>query len=374
MSEPNRRQDVWNWIDKKDQEFNNPSDFTKVSRSFIALKEKETSNLELEYIADPMAMGIVFCLDPESPRRNLTDSWTRGKPHFFSFYQKGEISDPSTLPTLTYEQWQTPKSLRIRLEENVGNAMKAPVWDDERRILTVYLPKGEMAVLRYASFWRPADLQSQSGVFAMLNEGNPAAPARDFALKSLHWMVSPWRRITLVHALQQPLTAPNIVKKGNVEVNPPGSMEIPRRPCFSSSKPTRRAPEKVALLAFWNEYVDDLTEVKANLEPSTADVQSLLLDYNDDTTDWGTGRTNRPVIHRFQDTKHRKVRYTPIAATRYREYFTLLAQQKKDFLLINKGNVTQEVSILSTARPAVPLVEYVIPGFNWLEIQQSGQK
>ncbi|WP_421797915.1 hypothetical protein [Haliscomenobacter sp.] len=373
MSEPSRRQDVWNWIDKKDQEFNNPSDFTKVSRSFIALKEREASNLELEYIADPMAMGIVFCLDPESPRRNLTDSWTRGKPHFFSFYQKGEISDPATLPALTYEQWQTPKSLRIRLEENTGNAIKAPVWDDERRILTVYLPKGEMAVLRYASFWRPADLQGLSGVFAMLNDGNPAAPARDFALKSLHWMVSPWRRITLVHALQQPLTAPSIVKKGTVEIEAVRKYGDTTAALRFQLKTNAASTEKVALIAGWNEYVDDLSEVKANIKPSSADVQSLLIGYNDDTSDWGSGQNGRQVIQAFQDTKHRKVRYTTIATTRYREYFTVLAQQKKDFPLVTKGGVTQEVSILSTARPAVPLVEYVIPSFNWLKSSSPGK-
>jgi hypothetical protein len=375
MHSQSGQKDMYTLITSKDKPFENPADFTAVSRSFIPFNT--TDKIELEYLADPMAAGVVFSLDPDSPRKNLGGNWTPGVPHFYSFYDDREYSDPATLPVIGFDLWKAPKSFRIQLVESDTAGAKVPNWNAARRILSFYLPKGEMATLRYACFWRPEDLQNKSGLFSMLNTA-PNASARGPVLQSQHWMSSPWRRLTLVHAIQQPLNVPEIVKSNNMDITTIRNYDDTTAALRFQLNTHAPSTEKVSLVAKWNEFVDDLAEVKPNILPTSAEVASLPIEYRQNVKIFGAGggtdKGIRPVIHAFQDTKHRKVRYAPIATTRYREYFTLLAQNNPKFVLSNNGSPSLEINILSTARPAPPLIEYVIPSFNWLKSSSPGKQ
>lgn len=75
--------------------------------------------------------------------------------------------------------------------------------------------------------------------------------------------------------------------------------------------------------------------------------------------------------HEFGDTKHRRVTYTAIATTRYREYLPFTDAQIKDAeetdgeQRITRHSEPVTIDILSSARPAAPDIAYVIPTFGW---------
>lgn len=353
---------MYDYIVSKDYEVK-PEDLKPSNKNII---DGEKQNLELEYLADPMAAGVVFFVNNESQSIN---GWTPGVSRRFSFYFNDEVNDASSNTPYTIEQWKNPKSIRIRLMEGTQPA----AWDNAKRLFTVYLPKGERAIVNYASFWRPDDVEKLSAMQKMI----AAAPDVKTKIKTgRHWMFSPWRKITLVHAVQQPITTPE----------------------FTSLTPQRYYNETTALLdaeltlhgksstqvdieASWTEFKDDLAELGPKQVPAAAHVATIHIAYDavklkNNQSQWPgqpapkDATADDPLVQYFGDTKHRWVNYKPIATTRYREYFTALvaqaAKNKQEFPLSREGAV-KKLNILSTARPIAPIVSYVIPSFNWIK-------
>ena len=87
---------------------------------------------------------------------------------------------------------------------------RLPEWDGGRRRLLVFLRKGEVAPVRYASVLNeafrehlalPAWVAEQQG-------GEAADHAVEQASVGCHWMLTPDRPMTLVHATQKPICKP----------------------------------------------------------------------------------------------------------------------------------------------------------------------
>ncbi len=73
-----------------------------------------------------------------------------------------------------------------------------------------------------------------------------------------------------------------------------------------------------------------------------------------------------PTKHEFGDTKYRKVAYTAMATTRFREYFPFSdADLESGRVVITRTSDPAGVEVLSSARPAAPKVLYVVPTFAW---------
>ena len=103
-----------------------------------------------------------------------------------------------------------------------------PTWDPQKRVLTVSLPKGMQTVVPLSSYLLPDDLKLM-GVWQWLREyidritlQIPSA-CRCWIRQSMsrkspicssarveggHWMLTPPRLLTLVHAVQQPIGLP----------------------------------------------------------------------------------------------------------------------------------------------------------------------
>jgi len=73
-------------------------------------------------------------------------------------------------------------------------------------------------------------------------------------------------------------------------------------------------------------------------------------------------------VHGFDDTRHRWVAYTAVATSRFKEYFP---QTGLDFTRSSQALV---VDVPSSARPAIPDVNYVVPTFGWEQQQTSNVK
>ena len=331
-----------------------------------AVKPVTDVNVPVTYLADPLAAGVVFTMKSDT---NFETSWKKGETKKISFYFDDEVSDANADTVYTSDQWRNPKSFRIKLIE--GNA--APAWDKGSRQLIIALPKAAQIEINYASFWRPSDLDKLSGMQQVITRGGNAR-SMQMVKKSSHWMTSPWRTIRLVHAVQQPLEKPVLIKEAtNVLRNYNDTfVTIPTKINIHGS-----STDKVDMEANWKEWVDDLNDEapkqidgKTHVDTVPVSYTDKILDLSIQTKMMSTSFDLLPLNHVFGDTKHRMVNYSPVAATRYREYFTGIfdtaVKNGKTVLQTQTGEAVQ-LNILSSARPTIPVIDYVVPSFNWLK-------
>ncbi len=74
---------------------------------------------------------------------------------------------------------------------------------------------------------------------------------------------------------------------------------------------------------------------------------------------------NFPVEHAFGDTHHRWIDYNVVATSRYTDYFSHVFKPNEEHSFKRESEPKKMVNILSTARPAKPELDYVIPTFEW---------
>jgi hypothetical protein len=186
----------------------------------------ETSDrISLPYLPDPLARGAAF--------RNLpgTGNGTRGSANQTGTIAHLLLEDANPRPgaaTLVsfggQDDWQQVAPFRFILQE--GNA--APVWDQEARSLSVFLPKGQTHVIPISCYTNETDLKVM-GVWQWLQEYiTTQDPKSEFnrpyiekdriahilqrVIEGGHWMLTPPHLVTLVHAIQQPLGHPQFTR------------------------------------------------------------------------------------------------------------------------------------------------------------------
>ena len=335
----------------------------------------ESGITTIEYLADPMAAGVSFFISALDP--NIKNSFFAKFSKRISFYFDPEIkSDADANQEIDYEKWVAPKPFRIILTE--GNAELS--WSgDANRKLTIGMPKGYILKLNYASFWRPNDIVKLSGVLDMMGMNSLTDSVGQSIAKGQHWMFSPWRTLTFVHAIQQPATQITT-----------GTKKLPVINELSSSKNFGdtfagininlevHGPSTgvVDIKADWVDWVDDGFSVnedgcsKISHKAKVYHYTSLYQVNNYVFGDFPLKNINNNPFkappHQFNDTRHRFVNYTVIASTRYKEYFFNLIKEKGDgFKITRESNIITNTNILSSARPLAPQVAYVIPIFEW---------
>jgi hypothetical protein len=79
----------------------------------------------------------------------------------------------------------------------------------------------------------------------------------------------------------------------------------------------------------------------------------------------------KPLVHDFGDTKHRWVDYKLVALSRYGEYFDKIVKSDPQQKTFRESEWVEKVNILSSARPKLPDVDYVIPLFEWRKTYNS---
>lgn len=375
MAETHGMFDVESGVDKTAYQF--------IKEHDAPLKEVEPAQkLDLPYLADPAALGA-----------NMTGLPGTSASRVVEFYPQGT--------------WPEAKPFRLKLAE--GNS--SPQWDASARVLTVFLPKAEVAQFKLSSKITEDDLkragvwhwleQTASGQGAMQPAAAPAKSAggktkataskakslqtavvaanksvlptvtlpnglqrvsiskealeqlKDIAERGQHWMITPSRTITLVHAVQQPLMQPKAVVHSDRALGDTGAAldgKISIHP---------KSTSKVELVAQWDEPVDPVSEAKWRTISGKAQVAEFYNKVDEANVSFAKQR------HEFHDTKYRKVRYHATATTRFREYFSPAITA--DPARISRSGPEAVVDVLSSARPAAPKVLYVVPTFGWKE-------
>ncbi|WMT73650.1 hypothetical protein [Bradyrhizobium sp. Ash2021] len=247
--------------------------------------------------------------------------------------------------------WPNERPFRIVLAEGAG----APVLTEtaQERFLTVRIAKAdEIAVV--LSCYPTADALAKLAIWGWILEAGPPnlAVLQQLADNGGHWMLTPPRVLTLVHAVQQPLIEPQFQDLaaartlGGTKARLTDDIPL-------SGKSTIR----LDINAIWVETIDD---GGPGPQPKTPPAQTRAFE-----TPVERNAISQKIdgAHEFHDTKYRSVTYVATATSRFREYFAdSLTRPASDF---TRDSVPLTLDILNTARPAAPKVLYVLPTFGW---------
>ena len=313
---------------------------------------------ELPYFPDPLSRGAAIRDLPGTPSgalgkvvpdagvadsvdyQNLNDPNPRpGSATLISFGETGDweqthgfrfvVADPS------------PKQEDLR-----------PNWDPIKRILTVYLPKGQMRVVPLTSYTSVSDLKLM-GVWQWMREyideitltqvnAQRLVPGSDLdriahvlqrSVEGGHWMLTPPYLLTLVHAVQQPIGRPEFtalnVSHQDAAWDPAPLQTAPDR---GRQDPTELAAitawrrfgatdayllgalkvhgastAKIDLTATWEDPVDDISQPKWSVTKHAAPVDELPLPEIFEDYLYAPGKDNRTVG--YYDPEHDQIAF-----------------------------------------------------------------
>jgi len=326
---------------------------------------------ELPYLPDPLAERIaVRIFDLPGHDENAVMS--------LPLYASGDY-------------WPHASSFRIVLLEKPG---EAPRWNEQSRELVVSLPKASRARLRL-SVQPSEEALELMGVWHWLTPAQQSAQ-RDRALAGQHWMLTPWRELELVHAVQKPLITPDMEVRITREMFE--THAVPNILCAVSLKST----DHVDLMAEWNEPLPDRSEGDGEGEPPPLQdnrhctERAYGVKITPDHERYG-GRPEHHIVgtdriragaegsdrvarkvHEFGDTRYRRVEYWLEATSCFREYMSadVLLEGPPSARKITDANITVSGDrgvgwIPSSAPPPAPEVLYVVPTWHWLRKREG---
>lgn len=276
--------------------------------------------------------------------------------------------------------WPDHKPFKIIIRERPGtingddcvetfvDSTVPPVWDAANRELIVYLGKAEVMKLRYSSYLDKSDLHKM-GIWKWLDGSPRRNDFEPYGEAGVAWMVTPFRELTLVHAVQQPLCKPTIKNYKSEKLL--GKTFATFRGEFEVNGPSTG---RIDVKGVWTEWVDPLNESKPKQITGTAQVYFFDLPENSGNALKIPDAIPKPATefrHEFNDTKYRKIDYSLLATTRFREYFPQSIWS--DPTNISRvGEQYKGVKVLNSARPTMPKILYIIPTFGWQTPEPAG--
>ena len=258
--------------------------------------------------------------------------------------------------------WPDPKPFRLRLVAVAAGVVPAePQWNSVDRVLVVELPQAEQKVVRLSSYLEKDDLDRQ-GVLQWTRGEAPATLSQVEAetLAGRSWLHLPWREITLIHAVQQPLEPPNAVV-----VSPAGKQLGQTFATITGKiKAHSASTGKVDLVAKWEDPIDDPALPAPTTQQQKTHLCEVMIEADAVDTEIRDSAKHQFPKHNFGDTKFHSVTYLPVATTRFREYFPESITADPANLSL-AGPQSAPVLILNSARPDAPKVLYVVPTYEW---------
>lgn len=288
--------------------------------------------------------------------------------------------------------WPDPQPIRIELVElPEGESRRVELDSTRENVLVVGLAPAVRTELLLSSVPRPDELDLLGPLSWALEHGDGNV-LRQLASEGRHWQCTPPRTLVLVHAVQRPLWAPEVLLPTTPRDDAPDGLRAERWRDATDARLRGRlklhvkSTGQLTVDASWSEWLD----APENPEPSTVDSQGRIASVP--VPDWlasqedgvvefpfwpkpapghDRSREAEPVRHEFGDTKHRYVDYTLTATTRFREYFPLEGSSPAGGgSAISEPELAQtpataRVHVRSTARPAAPRVRSSLPVVRW---------
>lgn len=287
------------------------------------------------------------------------------------------------IPAYKGSSWPHAQPFTIRVFEN---AAQVPHFDPEARVLQIPLPKAIRATLRLSSQLGGGSLNLM-GIWNWISVAERPALQKN-AEQGQHWMLTPWRNVELVHAVQRPLIAPEM--KLVVIRHFGETRAIPQFSATCSIKSTAR----VDLQAAWHEPNGDQSGTIDSDRARDDHAFSIKITdpqtYATQTTNpKGGGFAEHEILgpdligvndirshlitksHELNDTRYRRIEYRLEATTRFREFMpeSLLTTIKDgnrvetdDQIKVTGPTVVNWVP--NSSPPPAPKVLYVVPTFG----------
>lgn len=263
----------------------------------------------------------------------------------------GGLGAPLTERT-DWEPWPSADPRHVELSEQL--APNPPIrlnWSGDK--LDVRLARAEEAVLELSSTVRD-DYLDHFSVNSWLKRpvDTPGVPHpvdqwQVAVQNGRHPMLSPVRRIHLVHAVRRPLAEPNWqLRRDDVKRSEHDTNAV-LQPTFSATGLNTDSTGRLEISATWREWSND------------GDRQQTVDYLHGETIDRGDPPA-LSIRHEFGDTKHRKVTYTLKAISRFRAYFD--ATDPDDAFQLR--GTQAPVTIPSSARPPNLTLLSTTPSFR----------
>lgn len=307
---------------------------------------------EVAYLPDPFARGVLLL----------------GLPGMTAFEEIVEPDGQIVNKIPFTGTWPNVQALRLRLVGlPAGDAPGQPTWDGVGRVLTVELPQGERVHVRISSYFHPDDLE-QMAIWGWTEEIAPPdlEDLRATAAAGRNWLQLPYRTLVLVHAVQQPLQIPAF---GQLAVAPDRTLGDTGVSLALQLDVDGKSTGKVDVWAAWSDPFDDPS--KPTYDAAT-DVVNQEMHVAELSLEEGSGDLVdfADVRHAIGDLKYHQITYTPLATTRFREYFPAAVTADPQNLrrpLPSEGPQPTVLDVPNARRPDGPLPQYVLPTFHWSE-------
>jgi hypothetical protein len=258
--------------------------------------------------------------------------------------------------------WPHSGTFRIELQEGEAGYE----WFETERKLVVRLPKAGRITVPMSSCLTGPGMLDQMGIWQWIRESAPAAwleKLAKVAVEGRHWMITPFRELTFIHAVQHPLFAPEV--QGASPLRNAGETFFTLAGILHVHG---GSTDKVDFRATWNDVLSapDSAEGFALAERS-ADACRF------EVTDTDAEYASLSVRHELGDTRHRKIAYRATATSRFREYFETDESPEMSFTTPQTLERPADfvLDVPSSARPLAPKIEYIIPTFEWEEHRQE---
>ncbi|MBT2393557.1 hypothetical protein J7E87_30130 [Streptomyces sp. ISL-1] len=264
----------------------------------------------------------------------------------------GGLSTPLTERT-DWEPWPSADPRHVELSEQL--APNPPIrlnWVGDK--LDIRLARAEEAVLELSSTIQD-DFLDHFSVNSWLNRpvDTPGVPMpvdqwQVTVQNGRHPMLSPVRRIHVVHAVRRPLAEPTWqLRREDVKRSEHDTNAV-LRPTFSPTGLNTDSTGRLEISATWREWSND------------GDRQQTVGHLYGETLNRGDPPA-LSIRHEFGDTKHRTVTYTLKAISRFRAYFDATDPDEAFQLSGTQAPVT----IPSSARPPDLALLSTTPSFRW---------
>ncbi|NEX91527.1 hypothetical protein [Caulobacter sp. 17J65-9] len=312
----------------------------------------------LPFLPDPMAVAVavrVLGVDGINPK----------VVHHVPLY-----GDTVPVTAAAAKDWPKARPFEIELVDG-GPGAGFTIEGTGRRVFRLRLTKAQRARLR-VSCVLPASAKSMMKWRARVaSAGLPAA--QQHALDDLvegggHWMLTPWRTVELVHAVQRPLAKPGIL---NIDTAQRAFGELDAQ-LFFETPLDAKSTGRLDLYGEWNEVEDAAGTPRPEGRRATADAWGRTITRKETQASFHAEARRAPPEHKFADTRYRRVSYRLDATTRHREFMPAGLRDKPDELKVSSD--LKQVWIPNAAPPAPPSVLYVVPTFGWSRTQSGGEK
>ena len=236
----------------------------------------QPAEVEIIYLPDPMAAGVSLFV-AEGYKGTHTQDFNA---KMFSFFSNTAVNSNNTNAAIPVD-WYNAGAIRIRLEEGTPTTK----WDANKRIFTIFLPKGHRTRIKISTFWREQDFNELSAIWQLIKNDSPTnkGELEKLAKAGQHWMLSPAREMELVHAVQQPVDKPIIEAILPDKDYDETSVDVHTRFDIHGE-----STEKVTLYSRWTDPLDDGISVSIKEKEHTDIVANIPIHYHDDKITKGT--------------------------------------------------------------------------------------